>query len=154
MALTRCPSRDARSARAIAAYPVSAWVAGLSHSLRRRDRSAARRGTRHRFGSGDADCGARRGRHCAAASAGGGGRSCRGTPRRDIPARSARLGSRPGAARFRSEEHTSELQSLMRISYAVFCLKKKNTILYQIKLNVETRVYNTQTNYYEHIHET
>src|SRR3546814_9159017 len=27
---------------------------------------------------------------------------------------------------FRSEEHTSELQSLMRISYAVFCLKKKN----------------------------
>src|SRR3546814_992694 len=29
------------------------------------------------------------------------------------------------AHRFRSEEHTSELQSLMRISYAVFCLKKK-----------------------------
>src|SRR3546814_9267386 len=29
----------------------------------------------------------------------------------------------------RSEEHTSELQSLMRISYAVFCLKKKNTDL-------------------------
>src|SRR3546814_3509073 len=32
------------------------------------------------------------------------------------------------AARVRSEEHTSELQSLMRISYAVFCLKKKMTI--------------------------
>src|SRR3546814_4509602 len=31
----------------------------------------------------------------------------------------------PGGGR--SEEHTSELQSLMRISYAVFCLKKKNT---------------------------
>src|SRR3546814_9437226 len=31
------------------------------------------------------------------------------------------------AARFRSEEHTSELQSLMRISYAVFCLQKKTT---------------------------
>src|SRR3546814_380740 len=30
-------------------------------------------------------------------------------------------------ARWRSEEHTSELQSLMRISYAVFCLQKKNT---------------------------
>src|SRR3546814_3333300 len=30
------------------------------------------------------------------------------------------------AERMRSEEHTSELQSLMRISYAVFCLKKKN----------------------------
>src|SRR3546814_5216628 len=29
-------------------------------------------------------------------------------------------------SRGRSEEHTSELQSLMRISYAVFCLKKKN----------------------------
>src|SRR3546814_3358722 len=33
----------------------------------------------------------------------------------------------PEGARRRSEEHTSELQSLMRISYAVFCLKKKNT---------------------------
>src|SRR3546814_7570136 len=35
----------------------------------------------------------------------------------------------PGASRraARSEEHTSELQSLMRISYAVFCLKKKTT---------------------------
>src|SRR3546814_4373145 len=31
------------------------------------------------------------------------------------------------SAGIRSEEHTSELQSLMRISYAVFCLKKKNT---------------------------
>src|SRR3546814_6223616 len=31
----------------------------------------------------------------------------------------------------RSEEHTSELQSLMRISYAVFCLKKKNQTLSQ-----------------------
>src|SRR3546814_6057552 len=34
------------------------------------------------------------------------------------------LGAR---GRVRSEEHTSELQSLMRISYAVFCLQKKNT---------------------------
>src|SRR3546814_5872514 len=33
----------------------------------------------------------------------------------------------PGARSRRSEEHTSELQSLMRISYAVFCLKKKTT---------------------------
>src|SRR3546814_6634646 len=31
----------------------------------------------------------------------------------------------PGLGKTRSEEHTSELQSLMRISYAVFCLKKK-----------------------------
>src|SRR3546814_4662217 len=35
-------------------------------------------------------------------------------------------GRRPAPLR-RSEEHTSELQSLMRISYAVFCLKKKKT---------------------------
>src|SRR3546814_4812719 len=33
----------------------------------------------------------------------------------------------PFEIRDRSEEHTSELQSLMRISYVVFCLKKKNT---------------------------
>src|SRR3546814_2449059 len=34
----------------------------------------------------------------------------------------------------RSEEHTSELQSLMRISYAVFCLKKKNNTINHIHL--------------------
>src|SRR3546814_10848338 len=33
----------------------------------------------------------------------------------------------------RSEEHTSELQSLMRISYAVFCLKKKHDTTQQLK---------------------
>src|SRR3546814_3938807 len=49
-----------------------------------------------------------------------------GRRHRDAGAR----GVRPGAAcrhlrGHRSEEHTSELQSLMRISYAVFCLKKK-----------------------------
>src|SRR3546814_9968794 len=40
----------------------------------------------------------------------------------------------------RSEEHTSELQSLMRISYAVFCLKKKknNNIIYDKTLNNKT----------------
>src|SRR3546814_2289263 len=36
-------------------------------------------------------------------------------------------GGRDANWRSRSEEHTSELQSLMRISYAVFCLKKTNT---------------------------
>src|SRR3546814_7323860 len=34
----------------------------------------------------------------------------------------------PVGVKLRSEEHTSELQSLMRISYAVFCLKKKNIV--------------------------
>src|SRR3546814_4420353 len=39
---------------------------------------------------------------------------------------------KPGPGYIRSEEHTSELQSLMRISYAVFCLNKKNiTTKYQ-----------------------
>src|SRR3546814_8600643 len=43
------------------------------------------------------------------------------------------------AQRRRSEEHTSELQSLMRISYAVFCLKKKKNIrTHNYKKNVET----------------
>src|SRR3546814_8075674 len=39
-----------------------------------------------------------------------------------------------GEQAIRSEEHTSELQSLMRISYAVFCLKKKTT---QQQLNIQ-----------------
>src|SRR3546814_2983778 len=37
-------------------------------------------------------------------------------------------GRRPSPVPSRSEEHTSELQSLMRISYAVFCLKKKKKL--------------------------
>src|SRR3546814_10422599 len=53
-------------------------------------------------------------------------RSCR-LPDAQVPGHLApeRAASRP-LRRLRSEEHTSELQSLMRISYAVFCLKKKN----------------------------
>src|SRR3546814_2884281 len=43
-------------------------------------------------------------------------------------AAAARCPARKRNRRGRSEEHTSELQSLMRISYAVFCLKKKNCI--------------------------
>src|SRR3546814_3738140 len=44
--------------------------------------------------------------------------------KRDLDLSDSQLGLITGPA-FRSEEHTSELQSLMRISYAVFCLKKK-----------------------------
>src|SRR3546814_9457000 len=57
-------------------------------------------------------------------------RAIRGCRRR-FPARRTQGGAwgwllcHPKARRRRSEEHTSELQSLMRISYAVFCLKKK-----------------------------
>src|SRR3546814_5803332 len=44
-------------------------------------------------------------------------------------------GLAPTIISIRSEEHTSELQSLMRISYAVFCLKKKN----------QTNIHNTSS---------
>src|SRR3546814_7755378 len=47
--------------------------------------------------------------------------------------------------RERSEEHTSELQSLMRISYAVFCLKKKKHIEHIIDTRPQ---HNTQLNHY------
>src|SRR3546814_3406688 len=43
--------------------------------------------------------------------------------------RPRRINSPVWTSRPRSEEHTSELQSLMRISYAVFCLKKKNKLM-------------------------
>src|SRR3546814_5240679 len=58
-------------------------------------------------------------------------RSCRAPGIRDMSLEllaivgDMREGNRDAA--IRSEEHTSELQSLMRISYAVFCLKKKKT---------------------------
>src|SRR3546814_2436924 len=59
----------------------------------------------------------------------------------------------------RSEEHTSELQSLMRISYAVFCLKKKTTHnsyrLLSCSLknkHTNTRTSNQDTKYYEDPH--
>src|SRR3546814_4528203 len=48
--------------------------------------------------------------------------------------------------RGRSEEHTSELQSLMRISYAVFCLKKKTKIIYSTNLLIHIKV-----NKYKHL---
>src|SRR3546814_9981506 len=46
-------------------------------------------------------------------------------PGTKVPAPPPQPGTKPAATAGRSEEHTSELQSLMRISYAVFCLKKK-----------------------------
>src|SRR3546814_5329351 len=55
--------------------------------------------------------------------------SRRRSARRPVPPAADRRGpcpsGRPDGSCSRSEEHTSELQSLMRISYAVFCLKKK-----------------------------
>src|SRR3546814_9571398 len=51
----------------------------------------------------------------------------------------------------RSEEHTSELQSLMRISYAVFCLKKKNKNKQKTNLNNKHYIHRTKnmTNNYD-----
>src|SRR3546814_8202779 len=49
----------------------------------------------------------------------------------------------PSAMPTRSEEHTSELQSLMRISYAVFCLKKK-------KIKKQKEHYNIKQNHKRH----
>src|SRR3546814_4173340 len=49
-----------------------------------------------------------------------------------------------GERAHRSEEHTSELQSLMRISYAVFCLKKKSNDITHVKtLNITKETHNT-----------
>src|SRR3546814_5239517 len=48
---------------------------------------------------------------------------------REAAAHHAGTAGGEGRGRTRSEEHTSELQSLMRISYAVFCLKKKKSLL-------------------------
>src|SRR3546814_5800584 len=47
------------------------------------------------------------------------------------------------AIRARSEEHTSELQSLMRISYAVFCLKKKKTSTQEHVSSTAYQLHNT-----------
>src|SRR3546814_10058438 len=46
----------------------------------------------------------------------------------------------------RSEEHTSELQSLMRISYAVFCLKKKKTTIQHHRSLTEATLTKIETN--------
>src|SRR3546814_15029552 len=60
----------------------------------------------------------------------GGGVAAQRSENMDDQRATFRLYDRAGAhRRRRSEEHTSELQSLMRISYAVFCLKKKKTCM-------------------------
>src|SRR3546814_5726578 len=91
----------------------------------------------YRSSGGKADRG-RYGRRHPARAGGGVRRSARFSARRGRDRTYCRAAGwtatyyrRSQAARFsRSEEHTSELQSLMRISYAVFCLKKKkNNIL-------------------------
>src|SRR3546814_8635985 len=65
----------------------------------------------------------------------------RGVPRHHRPAERSAGARRRSERRLRSEEHTSELQSLMRISYAVFCLKKKKNS----KKQVLDTMHNTHT---------
>src|SRR3546814_4513329 len=65
-----------------------------------------------------------------------GSRSRAGAPARGDGARRAPRSRHPNSPARSSEEHTSELQSLMRISYAVFCLKKKNS-------HIHTRLFRT-----------
>src|SRR3546814_6509728 len=87
--------------------------------------------------------------HRAEAAEGGGRGACARAAQHGRPRREAEPFSRPALRRpaaacrhrprarhaSRSEEHTSELQSLMRISYAVFCLKKKKNTKKPSKLS-------------------
>src|SRR3546814_8988781 len=90
------------------------------------------------------------------------GRLPRGIRRRPLDrrdgARAVPPDTRPDAG-YRSEEHTSELQSLMRISYAVFCLKKKqkekaqtNKQTQYINIYKNTNTNNTKTNISHNMH--
>src|SRR3546814_4992041 len=128
--------RPPRSTRTDTLFPYTTLFRSRAH---RPDRSGGRRRAHHLVtGAVDqvralGDAGSRRRLQCAPTP----------RPRRleevRLPIRPARRADRAGAAARafgqpsaggaagrRSEEHTSELQSLMRISYAVFCLKKKN----------------------------
>src|SRR3546814_12554232 len=94
--------RPPRSTRTDTLFPYTTLVRSGFGRTRRNDRRAARAGGKR---AGSVECRAR------AAGGAFAGTGC---------------ASHDGVARGqRSEEHTSELQSLMRISYAVFCLKKK-----------------------------
>src|SRR3546814_1395052 len=104
---------------------ISDWSSDVCSSDLRR--------TLRQGGAEAGECGPSRGRERPRRVGRGaaGRRSARLRP--PLPRPPAATGGRPpalgGAGRsraVRSEEHTSELQSLMRISYAVFCLKKKN----------------------------
>src|SRR3546814_5796470 len=108
--------RPPRSTRTVTLFPYTTLFRSP------RSRSLGRRGRRPRPCRACAFGAARRGRRTGDPE----GRSRRTADH--LPRLLERSAFADGAHRLRrSEEHTSELQSLMRISYAVFCLKKKNT---------------------------
>src|SRR3546814_4050459 len=72
------------------------------------------------------------------------GEACSSSAGRTVPALFTRYSTSRSAAS-RSEEHTSELQSLMRNSYAVLCLKKKN-----IALHIDTQNESNKMNHKQH----
>src|SRR3546814_7269806 len=82
------------------------------------------------------------GRSCRRSGCRGWLRATSTSGRGPVPARSTSAPSAARGCKFRSEEHTSELQSLMRISYAVFCLKKKTK---QKKQTSNKHLLNTMT---------
>src|SRR3546814_10377116 len=98
------------------AHPAGGSGAGLWRGRGLEDRAGARR-----FRGGE--------RYPPAEGGHGGACGDRG----QRPGRRAMIATASRPTTMRSEEHTSELQSLMRISYAVFCLTKKTTTEYNIK---------------------
>src|SRR3546814_5437917 len=106
--------RPPRSTRTDTLFPYTTLF--RSRRARRRDGLGAQPGRQQGEGHGDGDRAGRQGRCFHALPL-----------RRPLAGRgSPSQVSDGGRSLRRSEEHTSELQSLMRISYAVFCLKKKN----------------------------
>src|SRR3546814_4870998 len=107
--------RPSRSTRTDTLFPYTTLFRSLPRAYRRVESRSSRRGT-HRDPEGPSGYAVRTQHHRW--------RDQRRHPQTD--------------RRFRSEEHTSELQSLMRISYAVFCLKKKKTNQHAKVRNVDT----------------
>src|SRR3546814_6121334 len=128
---------------------ISGWSSDVcSSDLRPRGRPAGRRGAAHALQAAG-------GRRCRRA------RSAARAPAAAVVVRPVQGGRAVAAFRAargqplaRSEEHTSELQSLMRISYAVFCLKKKKYTTKResarIVTSMTTGIVTITTEYREH----
>src|SRR3546814_4830383 len=100
---------------------ISDWSSDVCSSDLRAARRATRSGWRRRDGNWRARCGGRWPRVRTDGLGAGRGRAAS----QEGLGQAVRPAVLDRRFRARSEEHTSELQSLMRISYAVFCLKKK-----------------------------